>query len=408
MKKNDMGCYEPEVKFIVDHLVLYDTYPFRDLSTQTPYHKNALRFLSSVKHKYDIYDKVKRESTLQIGGFLHGVEQTMQEFERYKKILKQEEEINGFDALLLTLLEKSLQTHLPIESFSEFKEVYETLRKNNKSTYNKNKLFDFVYEHYMYNLKQSTVHLNRLMQIEKEIRVSGGSVEQKREWMQNKDVLVMSSHLYYMKSECILSLVKYYIRNKSLWNKWMASFDILKSKYEEFILSHKRKMDEEIDILQSKNISFNEMKSMEILKKKYWKEFQTKIRFMLYFPFEYNDSLFFLALTPLLFEQNFSYESVEQFSTGNKRVICTYQMKNIEWRVLTRPCVKMIQEMKSISVLRFFLYKLMSNKEFYEEHTKIAKMSKIAKMMEMYSELSIQKKFLPQSVSFCQIKKLLS
>jgi len=384
MKKNDFGCYEPEVSFNVDNLVLYDMYPFQDLL----HYQKSLYFLSSVKNKYDIYDQKvygeNKKEVLEIGGFLHSIPLTIQELENYNIILQNKKIKYKFYIFLLDYLEKSFKSKIPLESFSDIKDIHTLLMKNNLKFSEKSTLYDFLYEKYTFNIKQSIFHLNRLMQLHKESKS-----------LKSKEILSISSNLYYLKSEGIISICKKYVKDNSTLNKLISSFEIVKIKYEELLKYQKEKIEKEINIQHSKSISFNDMKNAKVINKTYWKDFQKKIKFSLYIPFEYENSIQFLSIFSLLFDNTFSYEDIDSFRQKGKKLLCTYQIKNIKFRILKNKSVKNLHDMKSISILRFFIYRLMTNKEFYEENTKVYSLSK--KHMD---ELS------PQFVSLIQISKL--
>ena len=259
MRKNEAGCYKPDARFLSDNEYIYDNYPFNDIyknisvpsTSSTPeiytidfisskMNKDRLaKFLTTIKSSHDIYDK---NDIVELGGFAFGQDITMEGFNMITNFYKLYYDNCNFSIFTIDLLFKNFtdDKKIIIELFRDIISYIPSMRGiTYSSKENKDKLMYLLIKEYSDTLTNATKLLVKLSNVIKKIKLNNkknnnNSVE--NILFKEREILKISSTLYYFKSVGIDIICKNYISEVKLKNMLINKFGEIK-KENEIILS---------------------------------------------------------------------------------------------------------------------------------------------------------------------------
>lgn len=264
MKKNEAGCYKPDARFLSDNQYILDNYPFNSTTgtevlpstvpkvytsikfSDTKPDKNRLaKFLTTIKSKYDIYDK---NDTVELGGFAFGQDITMEGFNMITNFYKLYYENCNFSIFTIDLLFKNFtdDKKIIIELFSDIISKIPTMRGIAYLPKEEKDRFEYIltkeYSDALTNATKLLVKLNSIVQkikLNKKTNNNNSEYSGNNTLFKEREILKISSTLYYFKSIGIDTICKNYVSDVKLKNKLITKFGEIKRDNEKILAQYK-------------------------------------------------------------------------------------------------------------------------------------------------------------------------
>jgi hypothetical protein len=225
MKLNDNNCYIPDSEFINENENIINNYPFIYNYITKGITINELKlklFISSIKNRKDIYDKLD----LEFGGLVFNKiidKKAIKILIDYYSILQKNNKFNLF------IIEKiiyyfNVNKFIPYELI-DFMEIDTKGYKNNKNKVERNLLNK--YEMY---IEKSSINFMKYIQIKNKINISKKIDIHNLINIQQKYLLYYNT--YYTICSCIYIITDKYINDIKLKNSIIKKFNQIKSQYE--------------------------------------------------------------------------------------------------------------------------------------------------------------------------------
>ena len=266
MKKNEAGCYKPDARFLSDNQYILDNYPFNDTtktisvpgtsSTPEVYtidfiiskinQDRLAKFLTTIKSKYDIYDK---NDTVELGGFAFGQDITMEGFNMITNFYKLYYENCNFSIFTIDLLFKNFtdDKKIIIELFSDIISNIPDMRRISYLPKEEKDRFEYLltkeYSDALTNATKLLVKLNSIVQKiklnKKTNNNNNAEYSGNNTLFKEREILKISSTLYYFKSIGIDTICKNYVSDVKLKNKLITKFGEIKKENEKILEQYK-------------------------------------------------------------------------------------------------------------------------------------------------------------------------
>jgi hypothetical protein len=232
MKLNQYNCYIPISKLQTNNNYVYEKYPFKNyisvLTDETIKVENKLLIdfiLSNNPVSYDVYDS---NTILEIGGWAFSyinVKKACVFLSDYYSIL---EKTNIFNIFIINIIINNtiLNKKIPIEFINSFDTFNEIIRRNN---INKYKIYDI--ETKIFNFYDSLIELS----INYWIKINELNQKKVKKNNLNEILYLLCFNTFYMKSESVISIIKYNIYDINLKKSLMEKCIERKKYYQELI-----------------------------------------------------------------------------------------------------------------------------------------------------------------------------
>ena len=209
--KNTDGYLIVDPEALLSGSNIYDLYPFREKIIGL---NNCYKFFTFTHNNYDLYNK---KELLEVGCSYKQNKYMKKSLNIIKNFIMEYNNIDIFNLNLIEIIKDFYKDCLTIENLNNIKNKINYLRKKELSKEEKKVLKNFFYDLYQFNLRESSRSI---------IKVLNNKISN-----ENKEIGLLKSKMYFVKSSLIESIIKKILSERNLKVELSKEFDNLKNKY---------------------------------------------------------------------------------------------------------------------------------------------------------------------------------